>query len=50
MFPFVQSRVTVLTLHPDNSRRVFVGTAGNGIGIGILDFDTSIGASERRRP
>ena len=43
-----QSRVTVLTLHPDNSRRLFVGTAGNGVG--IVDFNTSIGTSTGRRP
>jgi photosystem II stability/assembly factor-like uncharacterized protein len=43
-----QGRVTVLTLHPDNSRRLFVGTAGNGVG--VVDFNTSIGGSGRRRP
>lgn len=42
-----QRRVTALTLHPRNSTRLFVGTAGNGIG--VVDFNASAGASRFRR-
>jgi hypothetical protein len=43
-----QDRVNVLTLHPDNPRRLFVGTAGNGVG--VMDFNTTVGPAGRRRP
>jgi photosystem II stability/assembly factor-like uncharacterized protein len=43
-----QRRVTVLTVDPGNPRRLFVGTAGNGLG--IVDFTSSSVAAAARRP
>ena len=43
-----QRRVTVLTLDPGNPRRLFVGTAGNGVGI-VDVMSSAVAAAVRRR-
>ena len=43
-----QRRVTVLTLDPSDSGRLFVGTAGNGVG--IVNLNANISTSGGRKP